>query len=537
MDNLTLSILTTDLRKEILGSTFGKPFALSLTDFGFPYSLVLPDGKNRHGTFLFSLNPSSPFFTYSHDRYEKVEDSSAFFSSLRKLSLSTVTKVEKHPGERILTISFRANPNDLSEVNSGYDFILECFPNHPNAYLVAYPYGKIVSLYKEFTNLEKGVFVARNTAYSYPPERKILPSHLEDLSEAKPYLTNSLFKLLEEDIDSGKESLDQALEKMTTSTSLYQIGKEIVPYSFLRPEAKEIAPDQVYSSLVSDQKKVAKLAKEKELLQTIEKAVKVARKKTKNLETDLAAAKEHLVYLEYGQEIYLYQGEIAKGDKVLKKDGYVIPLDPLLDAPKNANRYFKKYQKAKAAQEILSSLIVKSRDETEYLEKKLMEVKDGTPRDILELKTELLREGYLKDPKERRNVPKLGRRHSYDPHYLVLPKGKIGFGMNGLQNEQLTFEVAKKDDVFVHVKDYPGAHVVVLEGKDDEDVLRTAMELALYLSHLDNGILMIARRKDVKKNPQRIGLVSILKYHTAVVKEIRPSSLLLFQKALSSPSS
>ena len=79
-----------------------------------------------------------------------------------------------------------------------------------------------------------------------------------------------------------------------------------------------------------------------------------------------------------------------------------------------------------------------------------------------------------------------------------------GFGMNGLQNEELTFNIAKKDDLFLHVKDFPGSHVVILEGKDNKKIRETAMELSLYLSHMDNGTVMIAKRKDVKKNPNKV---------------------------------
>jgi predicted ribosome quality control (RQC) complex YloA/Tae2 family protein len=154
LDNLTLGIITAELQKQLVGSSFGKPLALSAFDYGYPFSCRESDGSIRHGTFVFSLDPSNPFVTYSHDRYEKVDDSTPFFNSLKKLSLSTVTKVTKLSGERIITVSLASNPNDLSEINTGYDLILELFPNHPNCYLIAYPYGKIVSLFRERTNIE-----------------------------------------------------------------------------------------------------------------------------------------------------------------------------------------------------------------------------------------------------------------------------------------------------------------------------------------------------------------------------------------------
>lgn len=532
LDNLTLNIIVKALKEQLVGATFGKPLFLGNSDYGYPFSEVKSDGTIKHGTFVFSLNPANPFLSYSHDRYEKVDDNSPFFNSLKKLVLSTVTDVKKLEGERVITISFSANSHDLIEVNSGYDLILELFPNHPNCFIVAYPYGKIVSLYKERTDVEKGIFITRNVSYEYPKKRDTLPSHLDNLEEAKPYLSNAVYRKLKDYVESKKASLDDALKSLIASTSLYLCNKEILPFDFQLKEAKPLSVCDIYQSLVVDQKKMAKLQKEKELITLIDKAIKVVKKKLINLQEDLHDSNDHLKYMEYGQEIYMYQGEIKKGDKVLIKDGYSIPLNPLLDAPNNANRYFKKYTKAKSAVGILNTLILKAKDEEQYLEKKLLEAKDGTPRDIMELKTELLTEGYIKEKQGNRHIPKMSKSHSYDPHYLTLPEGKIGFGMNGLQNEELTFKIAKKDDLFIHVKDYPGAHVVILVGDENENVKRTAYELALYLSHLDNGTVMIAKRKNVKKNSEKIGLVNILKYETVEVKYIRAESIQLFKKSL-----
>ena len=535
LDNITLDIIVKKLKTELEGTRFSNPMFLGGFDYGFPYSEIRDDDqKGRHGTFIFSLNPTNPFLCYSYDRFTKVNDNSPFFNGLRKLSLSTISKVEKIPGERIIVIHLKANPNDLTEINTGYDLIIEMFPNHPNVLTVAYPYGKIVSLYKERTNLEKGLFVTRNTYYNFPKPRPTLPNELNDLEEAKPYLNNNLFKHLKKYIEEKNINLNDALLELNSSSSIYIRGKEILPLSFGLEDVKKVEIENIYSTFVEDQKELAKRDKEKELLALIEKAIKVNDKKINNLKLDLEEAKEHMVYMEYGQMIYLYQGEIKKGDTLLERDGYSIPLDPRFDAPNNANKYFKRYRKAKAAIDILKNLIEKANDDNEYLRKKLIEASDGTPRDIMELKSELLEEGYIKESQgKKNNIKKVNKKKTYEPHYIDIPnKGKIGFGMNGLQNEELTFNIATKDNYFLHVKDYPGSHVVILKGEDDEDVMNLALELALYLSHLESGEVYIAKRKYVKKNPSRIGLVNILQYEIKVVKYIRKESIEIFKKIL-----
>ena len=532
VDNLSLTIIANELAKQMVPSTLGRPFSLGNGAYAIPYSEVLDESNIRHGSFVFTMEPTNPFACYSKERFEKIAENTPFFNSLRKLAGGRVLSVKKHQGERILTIHIDANKEDITETNDSYDFILELFPNRPNCYIIAYPYRKIVSLYHEHTDIEKGIFVTRNAIYQYPEERASLPYHLSDAEEARPYLPNATLRYLKQYVNEEKHDLDATLKEMNDSTDIYIIKKDIISYPFGKKEAEKTKVSDIYTHFVKNQKEFAKLNKVKELLALIEKAVKVAKKKLINLNNDMETAHDRMKFLEYGQMIYLYQGEIQKGDKVLKRDGYEIPLNPLFDAPKNANTYFKKYQKAKTALKILDELIIKTQDEIEYLEKKLVEAKDGTPRDVMELKSELLQEGYIKEKQGRNTVYKVSKKHRYDPHYIILNGGKIGFGMNGLQNEELTFNIAKKEDIFLHVKDFPGSHVVILEGKDDKDVIDTACELALFLSHLDNGTVMIAKKKDVKKNPNKVGLVNILHYETAVVKYIRPESMEIFKKEL-----
>ena len=242
-------------------------------------------------------------------------------------------------------------------------------------------------------------------------------------------------------------------------------------------------------------------------------------------------AKQNLIYKEYGQYIYMCQSEIKNKDKVLEIEGYKIELDPKLSPSENANNYFKKYQKAKAATTILTNLIENAKLENTYLSKKLIEAKDGTARDIQELKTELHESGYLKSGKGKNYIQKYSKNRKYTPHYIILNNAKIGFGMNGLQNDELTFKIAKEDDLFIHVKDYPGSHVILFGNKSEDNII-LACELALYLSHLDNGELMVCKKKYVKKNSLKLGLVKIKTYNSIVIKNIRNESINLFNSSL-----
>ena len=174
-------------------------------------------------------------------------------------------------------------------------------------------------------------------------------------------------------------------------------------------------------------------------------------------------------------------------------------------------------------------MIDKAQDEIDYLALKEKEALKGRGQDILQLKEELVQEGYLKNRQARRLSPK--HLEKAQPHYLVGDSYKIGFGLNAYQNEQLTFHIAQKTDIFVHVKDYPGSHVVILSG-DSEKTRLLAAELALYLSDLDSGDVVVTPVREVKKNKNKKGLVTFHTYSLLTLHSVNESDKEMFAKLL-----
>ena len=527
LDNKTLEIIVNKLSDELTNARINKPIFLGDKYFGFTYSLE-KDNSFKHGNLIFSLDSTLPLITYTEKKLSSLNNETSFFSSLKKISYSKIVSINKLKGERLVYIKLKPSEIDISETNTSYDLILELYANHPNYYIVAYPSGKIVSIYKEFTNIEKGIFVVKNSIYQYPKEKDI-PSSFSNISDALPYFTNSIFRLLEKKSQGNIDTFNKYIKEINSSKQLYLYGSEILPYHFDLDSITKIDVFSIYDLINKTIEDKNKLEKEKDLILTLNKLIKASDRKIDNFISDQKKAKNNLVYKEYGQLIYMYQAEIKKGDKELKTDEYTIPLDKDLDAPKNANKYFRKYQKAKVAIDILDGLILKAKDENEYLKRKLVEASDGSTRDIVELKSELLSMGYLKKGKGKNFIQKVSKGRKYHPHFIMLDNYKIGYGMNGLQNEELTFNMAKDNDLFFHVKDYPGSHVILFGNEDDSSILLSC-ELALYLSHLDSGEVMVTKKKFVKKNSQKIGLVKIKSYNSYTIKNIRKESLSLFKE-------
>ena len=138
-----------------------------------------------------------------------------------------------------------------------------------------------------------------------------------------------------------------------------------------------------------------------------------------------------------------------------------IPLDPSLNPSVNASRYFKEYKKSHIAEQTLSELIKSDEQEIEYLES----VKESISRcqnvsDIIEIREELVREGYIRSYSKGR-PPKKEKTHDIK-EYISSEGYKILVGKNNLQNDYITTRLCSKNDLWFHVKGIPGSHVVVV---------------------------------------------------------------------------
>lgn len=529
-DNLVLRKIAEEMERILPGAFIDVPYALGPNQYALPFHAceALKEEYGGRGIIVIDLDSSRPFVSYAVGKFSKAVDNTPFFNSLRKVTGMRIKSVKKAQGERIVTIDFERVKPELGDLNDSYSLVFELFPSKANAFLIGHPSMKVVSLYKERGDITSKRFVTRNSKYVYPPVRKEFDESITDLESAKPYLSKELYRRLE--ASTTKSGFNKSKAELLNDKGLYFVSGTVLPARLDDPLAKPIAVKDIYGCFVQDQKSLSRALKEKDLTTKIAKALKTAERKLKNLREDYQSSLSHLCYMDWGNLLYLYQTEYKPKSTSITLDGVTIPLDPNKNLVENANSYFHRYKKAKTAVQTLKELEKDTLDEIDYLKKKTLEIPKATNRDLLELKGELVMEGYLKDPSRRY---KTNKNKAYAPHYLITENNaRIGFGNNGLQNETLTFKIAQPHDLFFHVKDYPGAHVVLLDGRKDDDAKLLAAELALWLSDLDSGDVMEAEKRKVKKNPKRLGLVNILEYQTIHISKIRPESIQKFKEAM-----
>ncbi len=159
-------------------------------------------------------------------------------------------------------------------------------------------------------------------------------------------------------------------------------------------------------------------------------------------------------------------------------ENITIPLDKKLYIKENANNYFKKYRKSKSTIIHASEELKIAKSEVEYLSLLLSQVSNAEViEDVLQIQDELIKEKYIIPQKK---VSKLNKVQILS--YIV--NGNIVYvGKNNIQNEKVTHELANKDDLWFHVKDAPGSHVVLKKSSDyTEEEIRTCALIAAYYS-------------------------------------------------------
>lgn len=215
-------------------------------------------------------------------------------------------------------------------------------------------------------------------------------------------------------------------------------------------------------------------------------------------------------YKKYGELITANLYRIKAGDKAAVVEDYyeetcpqvTIPLNTQLSPAENAQRYFKKYAKAKTAKEALTQQIEKAKAELAYLEsvEEALALAE-TAEDLSEINEELFEEGYVRRTEQGKKKKALSKPMEFTTSdgFCVL------VGKNNRQNDQLTLKTAKNADLWFHTKDIHGSHVILRyeHGKEFSDtaILEAARLAAKYSKarHSENVPVDYTQVKYVKK--------------------------------------
>ena len=267
-----------------------------------------------------------------------------------------------------------------------------------------------------------------------------------------------------------------------------------------------------------------------DLIKSVTNARDRTARKLANQEKELAATKNRDRLRQLGDILTSNFYQMEKGMARLRAVDFYDPegkeidikLDPLLTPQQNAAKYYKDYNRAKKAEEMLTIQLEKGRKELDYLNSVLENISlaEGE-RDLAEIRQELADTGYLRRPGKAKDR---GRRVVSKPMEFMSTAGlRISVGKNNSQNDLLTCKLAGKGDIWFHTQKIHGSHVILWTGGEAPDLqsLNEAAILAAWFSQARESSKVPVDYTPVRyvKKPggARPGMVIYTTYETAQV--------------------
>lgn len=256
------------------------------------------------------------------------------------------------------------------------------------------------------------------------------------------------------------------------------------------------------------------------------------KKQTKKLQETLERLKDAEKAEEYrikGELLTANLYKLEKGMKEVELENWYSPdmekvkiaLDATMPPSKNAQRYFKTYNKYKRAKEILTPMLQKEESEIDYTDSVGAAIAAAeTELDLKEIETELIEMGLLRAPKERVG----GKKKEQAIPFREYEHGgmKIYAGRNNIQNDRL-LRAAAPEDIWLHTQKYHSSHVIIVTdgGQVRDETLLFAAEICAYYSDGKDGDKIpvdYCKRKFVKKpSKSKAGFVTYTDYKTVLV--------------------
>ena len=513
-DGFFLHHMVEELRRELVNGRIQK------INQPFEQELVLQIRSNRQShRLLLSAHPVFGRIQLTQTTFENPAQPSTFIMVLRKyLQGALIESIEQVENDRIVEITV-SNKNEIGD-HIQATLIIEIMGKHSNILLVDKSSHKILEVIKHVGFSQNSYrTLLPGSSYIAPPSTESLnPFTVKDeklfeilqTQELTAKNLQSLFQGLGRDTANELERL-LVSDKLSTFRNFF--GQETKPYlteiSFSPvPFANRVGePFTSLSDLLdtyykdkAERDRVKQQASN--LIRRVENELQKNRHKLKKQEKELLATDNAEEFRQKGELLTTFLHQVPNDQDQVTLDNYytnqpiTIALDKALTPSQNAQRYFKRYQKLKEAVKYLAELIEETKATILYLESVETVLNQAGLEEIAEIREELIQTGFIR----RRQREKIHKRKKPEQYLASDGKTIIYVGRNNLQNEELTFKMARKEELWFHAKDIPGSHVVISGNLEPSDEVKTdAAELAAYFSQGRLSNLVQVDMIEVKK--------------------------------------
>lgn len=513
-DGFFLHHMVEELRRELVNGRIQK------INQPFEQELVLQIRSNRQShRLLLSAHPVFGRIQLTQTTFENPAQPSTFIMVLRKyLQGALIESIEQVENDRIVEMTV-SNKNEIGD-HIQATLIIEIMGKHSNILLVDKSSHKILEVIKHvgFSQNSYRTLLPGSTYIAPPSTESLNPFTIKDeklfeilqTQETTAKNLQSLFQglgrdtaneleriLVSEKLSAFRNFFNQETKPCLTETSFSpvpfanQVGE---PFSSLSDLLDTYYKDKAERDRVKQQAS--------ELIRRVENELQKNRHKLKKQEKELLATDNAEEFRQKGELLTTFLHQVPNDQDQVILDNYytnqpiTIALDKALTPNQNAQRYFKRYQKLKEAVKYLTDLIEETKATILYLESVETVLNQAGLEEIAEIREELIQTGFIR----RRQREKIQKRKKPEQYLASDGKTIIYVGRNNLQNEELTFKMARKEELWFHAKDIPGSHVVISGNLDPSDEVKTdAAELAAYFSQGRLSNLVQVDMIEVKK--------------------------------------
>ena len=513
-DGFFLHHMVEELRRELVNGRIQK------INQPFEQELVLQIRSNRQShRLLLSAHPVFGRIQLTQTTFENPAQPSTFIMVLRKyLQGALIESIEQVENDRIVEMTV-SNKNEIGD-HIQATLIIEIMGKHSNILLVDKSSHKILEVIKHvgFSQNSYRTLLPGSTYIAPPSTESLNPFTIKDeklfeilqTQETRAKNLQSLFQGLGRDtaneleriLVSDKLSTFRNFFNQETKPCLTETSFSPVPFANQVGEPFTSLSDLLDTYYKDKAKRDRVKQQASELIRRVENELQKNRHKLKKQEKELLATDNAEEFRQKGELLTTFLHQVPNDQDQVILDNYytnqpiTIALDKALTPNQNAQRYFKRYQKLKEAVKYLTDLIEETKATILYLESVETVLNQAGLEEIAEIREELIQTGFIR----RRQREKIQKRKKPEQYLASDGKTIIYVGRNNLQNEELTFKMARKEELWFHAKDIPGSHVVISGNLDPSDEVKTdAAELAAYFSQGRLSNLVQVDMIEVKK--------------------------------------
>ncbi|MGN0771150.1 MAG: NFACT family protein [Christensenellales bacterium] len=539
-DYVTIKALTCELNDTLSGGKIDKIYMPEKDEI----SLAIR-AKGRNFILAISCNPSNPRVHITSRKKDNPMVAPSFCMHLRKYLTGGIIQSITNLGEdRIVAVKLTSRNEMHDEI--AFTLIAEIMGRYSNILLVNHNDVITDSLKQVPYDAVTKRCLLPGAKYTLPPQSKILPSDLQSIAQALSEYNGTNLSLFLCSAVAGLSLLtakhivkisglsdDSAISDSDVSTICQSIEKMLNIYGsqdynpcvkgspqnatdfFVMPyNPGDVPVENLNLAVELTEGKRDESDRHSEKIKFLLKAHKAFVSKT---EKKLVVCRSRLSecdsmerYKKMGELITCNIYKIRKGDEKVQVNDYYeqdcplidIPLDARLSPQANAQVYYKKYNKLKRTQEIVSKQIQELQNLLEYAQSISPSIYLATTQEeIDEVATELQQLGALKNTNSKKKKEKPSSPLTFEVDDFIICTGK-----NNLQNDKLTFKVANGNDMWVHTKNSHGSHTIIFaEGRKIPDkVITIACEISAYYSQAAQSPSVecdYTLRKNIRRHP------------------------------------